>query len=241
MNFNISEINSWYKTEAGKINKDLVVDSINSIILDHYDRSILYIGPNDIIRKIMKQDKSFNSFFVSTSKYSDIKAEIENLPFQNSSIDLFVLVHSLEINKDPHAVFREINRILKEDGEIIITSFNKMSFIGLFNYLPVDSIFKNKNYIRISRLEDWAKLFSYQINRIMNINKIPPFNNKKILKYLGFLNNTIFSKINFFGNSYILYAKKNTYKFISLKNWHKKNNIILGKFSKPMIHNNYEE
>ena len=241
MNFNISEINSWYKTEAGKINKDLVVDSINNIILDRYDRSILYIGPSDITKKIMKKDKSFNSFFVSTSKYSDIRAEIENLPFQKSSIDLVVLVHSLEINKNPHAVFREINRILVDDGEIIITSFNKMSFIGLFYYLPIDSIFKNKSYISIGRLEDWSKLFSYEINRIMNINKIPPFENKKILKYLSFLNNTIFCKINFFGNSYILHAKKNTYKFISLKNWHKKNNIILGKFSKPMIHNNYEE
>ena len=240
MNFNISEINSWYKTDAGKINKDLVVDSINNIILDRYDRSILYIGPSDITKKIMKKDKSFNSFFVSTSKYSDIRAEIENLPFQKSSIDLVVLVHSLEINKNPHAVFREINRILVDDGEIIITSFNKMSFIGLFNYLPIDSIFKNKSYISIGRLEDWSKLFSYEINRIMNINKIPPFENKKILKYLSFLNNNIFCKINFFGNSYILHAKKNTYKFISLKNWHKKNNIILGKFSKPMIHN-YEE
>ena len=80
MNFNISEINNWYKTEAGKINQDLVVDSINNIILDRYDRSILYIGPNDITKKIMERDKSFNSFFVSTSKFSDIKAEIENLP-----------------------------------------------------------------------------------------------------------------------------------------------------------------
>ena len=36
------------------------------------------------------------------------------------------------------------------------------------------------------------------------------------------------------------YPKK-TFKYISVKNWHKKNNIILGKFSKPVIHNNYEK
>ena len=70
MNFNISEINNWYKTEAGKINQDLVVDSLNNIILDRYDRSILYIGPNDITKKIMERDKSFNSFFVSFSAIS---------------------------------------------------------------------------------------------------------------------------------------------------------------------------
>ena len=56
-----------------------------------------------------------------------------------------------------------------------------------------------------------------------------------------FKNNSIFSKANFFGNTYIMYIKKKTYKFISLKNWHKKNNIVLGKFSKPVIHNNYEK
>ena len=116
-----------------------------------------------------------------------------------------------------------------------------MSFIGLINLFRIDTIFKNKSYISISRLEDWAKLFSYEIYKILNINKIPPFKNKKILKYLSFLNNSIFSKANFFGNTYIMYIKKKTYKFISLKNWHKKNNIVLGKFSKPVIHNNYEK
>ena len=55
-----------------------------------------------------------------------------------------VLIHSLEINKDPHAAFREINRVLVDDGEIIVASFNKMSFIGIFNLLRIESIFKRK-------------------------------------------------------------------------------------------------
>ncbi len=241
MNFNISEIDKWYETEAGKINGNLVSCYINKIIKDKLDKHILYIGPHNIIKKIMQDNLSFNSFYISTTNSCDIKAEIQKLPLKESSIDCAVLIHSLETNNNPHAAFREIDRVLAEDGEIILASFNKMSFIGLINIFRLDTIFKNKSYISISRLEDWAKLFSYEINRIFNINKIPPFKNKKILKYLSFLNNSVFSKANFFGSTYIMYAKKNTYKFISLKNWHKKNNIILGKFSKPMIHNNYEK
>ena len=241
MNFNILEINKWYETEAGKINGNLVTCFINTIIKDKLDKNILYIGPDNIIKKIMQDNLSFKSIFISTSKNCDIKAEVENLPLKESSIDCAVLIHSLETNKNPHAVFREIDRVLTEDGEIILTSFNKMSFIGIINLFRIDTIFKNKSYISISRLEDWAKLLSYEIHRIFNINKIPPLKNIKILKYLSFLNNSIFSKANFFGYTYIIHAKKNTYKFISVKNWHKKNNIILGKFSKPMIHNNYEK
>jgi hypothetical protein len=84
-------------------------------------------------------------------------------------------------------------------------------------------------------------LFSYDIKQIFNINKIPPINNIKILNYFLFLNKNPFSKINFFGNNYVIFANKKTFKYISVKNWHKKNNIILGKFSKPVIHNNYEK
>ena len=241
MNFSTEEINKWYETEAGKINGNLVTCSVNKIIKDKLNSDILYIGPSNIVKEIMHDNLSFRSFYISSSSNCDIKAEIQKLPLKESSVDCVVLIHSLETNKNPHAAFREIDRVLTEDGEIILVSFNKMSFIGLINIFRIDTIFKNKSYISISRLEDWAKLFSYEIYKILNINKIPPFKNEKILKYLSFLNNSIFSKANFFGNTYIMYIKKKTYKFISLKNWHKKNNIVLGKFSKPVIHNNYEK
>ena len=107
--------------------------------------------------------------------------------------------------------------------------------------MPFKSIFKNKNYISISRLLDWMSFFSYEVKQVFNINKIPPLKNNKILKYLQFLNNRHFSKINLFGNCYVIYSNKKTYKYISVKNWHKKNNIVLGKFSKPIIHNNFDE
>ena len=107
--------------------------------------------------------------------------------------------------------------------------------------MPINTIFRNKNYLDISRLSDWMSLFSYDVKQVFNINKIPPLKNKKIIKYLAFFNNNIFSKINYFGNSYVFFASKKTYKFISVKDWHKRDNIILGKFSKSIIQNNYEK
>ena len=241
MNFKTSEINNWYLSRAGEINQDLIINSINKILRPSFDKNILYIGTERLTREIMDKSYNFNSFYVSNSKGADIKAELQNLPFQKSSIDRIVLIHSLEVEQNPHAAFREVNRVLADDGEIIIASFNKTSFLGLYRLLPINSIFKNKVYINISRLIDWMSLFSYDVNSIFNINKIPPFKNNKFLEFLSFLNGNIFSKINYFGNSYVIFAKKNTFKFISVKNWHKKDNIILGKFSKPVVHNNYEK
>lgn len=241
MNFKFSEINKWYETRSGIINATIIIDSINRVLKISNDKKILYLGQYSIISKIMNFNGNFYSYYLSDAENADIKGELKNLPFEESSIDCIILIHSLDYEEDPHAVFREIDRVLKEDGEVIISGFNKISFLGIFSILPLKSIFRNKKYITISRLSDWMKLFSYDIKHILNINKIPPFKNQKLINFFNFLNNSVFSKINFFGNSYIFFANKKTYKYISVRNWHKKNNIILGKFTKPIVHNNYEK
>ena len=241
MNFKLSEINKWYQTKSGVINASIIIDSINRTFKISNDKKILYLGEDSIIATIMNSSDNFNGFYLSDTENADIRGELRNLPFEESSIDCIIIIHSLDYEKDPHSAFREIDRVLKEDGEIIISGFNKMSFLGIFSMLPIKSIFRNKKYITIGRLSDWMKLFSYEIKHILNVNKIPPFKNQKLINFFYFLNNDIFSKINFFGNSYIFFANKKTYKYISVKNWHKKDNIILGKFAKPVVNNNYEK
>ena len=241
MNFKPSEINKWYKTKAGDINSKLITDAISKVFYVTSDKKIIYFGPHSIVKKIMNDNYSFNSFFISSFNNADIKAEIQKLPFQDASIDFVVLIHSLDMNENPHGAFREIDRVLADEGKIIVAGFNRLSFLGIYSFLPINSIFRNKNYLNIGRLSDWMSLFSLEVKQIFNINKIPPLKNKKIIKYLTFLNNNIFSKINYFGNSYVFFASKKTYKFISVKDWHKRDNIVLGKFSKPIIQNNYEE
>ena len=131
---------------------------------------------------------------------------------------MILWIHSFEVEQNPHAGFREVNRVLAYDGGIIIAGFNKTSFLGLYRLLPISSIFKNKVYINISRLIDWMSLFSYDVNTIFNINKIPPFKNNKFLEFLSFLNGNLFSKITYFGNIYVIFAKKTTFKVISFNN-----------------------
>ena len=241
MNFKISEISAWYKTASGKINAQLIIDTVNNAFHASHDQNIIYIGPYSLMKEIISKNYNFNSFYISLDKNADIKAKIHSLPFQESTVNCVILVNTLDTEESPHAVFREVDRILTDDGKLIISGFNKISFLGLCSFLPLKSIFRHKKYISIGRLSDWMSLLSYDVKYIFNVNKIPPVASNKIIKYLNFLNNNIFSKINYFGNSYIFIARKRTYKHIAIKNWHKQNNIILGKFSKPAINHNYEK
>ena len=241
MNFKNTELNNWYKTNAGIINSRLIISTINKIFSSDVKKNILYFGEYSIVKKLMDVDQSFNSYYVSLSEKSDIKSELNKLPFQESSIDCVILIHALDFQNDPHSAFREIDRVLKDDGKMITIGFNRNSFLGIYSIMPFKSIFRKKKYISISRLSDWMSLFSYEVKQVFNINKVPPVKNNNILRNLKFLNNDFFSKVNLFGNCYVIYSCKKTYKYIAVKNWHKKNNIVLGKFSKPIIHNNFDE
>ena len=241
MNFKSSELSKWYNTNAGIINAKEIIKAVDKILSVDVNKNILYFGEYSIVKKILEKNQSFNSYYIGLSEKSDVSADLNKLPFQESSIDCVVLIHSLDTQDDPHTVFREIDRVLTDDGIMITIGFNRKSFLGFYSLMPFKSIFKNKNYISISRLLDWMSLFSYEVKQVLNINKMPPLQSSKIIKYFQFLNKGIFSKFNLFGNCYVIHSNKKTYKYISMKNWHKKNNILVGKFSKPIIHNNFDE
>lgn len=96
-------------------------------------------------------------------------ARFDELPFSSQSIDLLVLPHVLEFAEEPHRVLREIDRVLMPEGQLVITGFNPASIwgghhwlrrVGLRPYLP-----RSSQLIALSRLKDWLKLLSFEVNR----------------------------------------------------------------------------
>ena len=63
----------------------------------------------------------------SASLVTDFSA----LPFPANSLDLVVLPHSLELNTDPHATLREVERVLVPEGRVVICCLNPASLWGL--------------------------------------------------------------------------------------------------------------
>ena len=59
----------------------------------------------------------------------------EELPFTSQSLDLVILPHVLEFAADPHAVLREVERVLMPEGRVVISGFNPASSWGLRQYL----------------------------------------------------------------------------------------------------------
>jgi SAM-dependent methyltransferase len=103
---------------------------------------------------------------------SDIRVDhYEALPFATQSLDLVVLPHVLEFSTDPHQILREVDRVLRPEGRIIVSGFNPVSLWGAGQLLgrSVGRPFlpANLRFIGIPRLRDWFKLlgFEHEIGR----------------------------------------------------------------------------
>ena len=95
------------------------------------------------------------------------------LPFPANSLDLIVLPHALESSGDPHALLREVGRVLVPEGRVVICGLNPASLwalrerrgrlyrqLGLNSpsYLPQDG-----QPIGFWRLRDWLRLLSFEV------------------------------------------------------------------------------
>lgn len=59
-----------------------------------------------------------------------LHADYAALPFPEGSLDLVTLPHTLDSHPDPHAVLREVARVLAPGGRVLISGFNPMSLWG---------------------------------------------------------------------------------------------------------------
>ena len=60
-----------------------------------------------------------------------IKGDMHNLPFKNETLDCVVINHVLEHTKNPSKVLKNVHRILKKNGKLIIGVPNASSFQSL--------------------------------------------------------------------------------------------------------------
>jgi SAM-dependent methyltransferase len=96
-------------------------------------------------------------------------ASYEDLPFDAQSLDLVVLAHVLECAADPHQILREVDRVLRPEGRLVVIGFNPVSFWGA-RHLAARTLSRpcppcTGPFIAVQRLRDWLMLLSYGIER----------------------------------------------------------------------------
>ena len=102
----------------------------------------------------------------------DLHCDFSALPFPANSLDLVVLPHTLELDADPHATLREVERVLVPEGRVVICGINPASLWGLrqrrahlYRRFGVGQLFlpREGEFIGYWRMRDWLRLLSFEV------------------------------------------------------------------------------
>jgi SAM-dependent methyltransferase len=111
------------------------------------------------------------------------------LPLASQSMDLVLLPHVLEFSTQPHAILREAERVLRPEGQIVITGFNPLSLWGVRRALPSaqSQMPFQGQFIGLHRLKDWLTLLGLELNGGRFGCYAPPFSNATWLRRAAFM------------------------------------------------------
>ena len=96
----------------------------------------------------------------------DFVSAPEDLSVATDSIDAVFLPHVLETAEDPHAVLREVDRILRPDGHVVVAGFNAWGWWGVRHYLSRHRFpAGGQRMVSEYRLRDWLHLLDYHVQQ----------------------------------------------------------------------------
>lgn len=161
---------------------------------DYFDRSVADIFGFNAVQLGLPQQEFLRAsrmplrFTAAAEIGAQVLAEMEELPFETGSIDLALLPHLLEFHKHPHHILREIERMLRPEGHVIISGFNPRSLWGMRRALGSKSGYPwCGSFIALSRLKDWLALLGFEIVGGRFACYAPPVINPKWLHRFHFM------------------------------------------------------
>ena len=95
----------------------------------------------------------------------DLVTAPDCLGVANDTVDVALLPHVLETHDDPHGVLREVDRVLRSDGHVIILGFNPVSLWGLRHFVTRRRFPPQvRRLIPEHRLRDWLRLLNFSVD-----------------------------------------------------------------------------
>jgi len=137
-----------------------------------------------------------------------------NLPIASDVMKLVILPHTLEFCDRPHQALREADRVLTDDGQLLIIGFNPLSQFGVGHWLRGwrDKPPWNAHCFSRGRVTDWLSVLNYQVTDSRSFYLRPPVNRQWVLHGLSRLER-LQPWLGAVGAVYILHARKQTIPF----------------------------
>lgn len=188
------ELSAWFATPPGQYLLAWEREQFDNAVVDRFGYHALQLGlpaldtlrSNRMPHRWLAMPETLSSVEAlsadslaqsdATAPSVSLVTHAAALPFASNSLDLVVLPHTLEFSADPHAVLREVERVLVPEGRVVLSGFNPASLWGLRQqqaycaawlgarpgplFLP-----ETGDFIGPWRLRDWLRLLDLEMEQ----------------------------------------------------------------------------
>ena len=191
----------WLDTNAGQALLTQECLLANAVLERVFGDQIVQVGSWGPAGKLLAAARTQAAMVFSADGGGDACSLPERLAIRTDSIDAVLLPHTLELTADPHSVLREVHRVLRPDGKLIVLGFNPFSWWGVRHQFSLNG-YPQGMYRHISkrRICDWLRLLNLRIDLVQACYVTPASNN--MLK--------LFQRGQYFANAYLVMASKET-------------------------------
>lgn len=180
-------LQEWFQTPLGQYLLEKERAYLDDVTPDIFGFHALQLGMADV--DLLRENRITHKMRVAQGGTPDVHARCQELPFATQSIDLVLLAHVLEFADEPHAILREVDRVMMPEGRLVIVGFNPWSMWGLRSALGLSNQQApwNGRFVSLLRVKDWLALLGFEVNAGRLIGYAPPFDSEKLRRRFGFM------------------------------------------------------
>jgi SAM-dependent methyltransferase len=164
-------VHGWLNTPLGKSlvkqEKRVVEDAFDGI----FGEQCLQLGLWGEPRTFLKFSRTQRATLIgcqADGKIDDpdsVKGLLHRLPVASDSVDAVFLPHTLEFSSRPHAILREVHRVLRSDGYLVALGFKPGGLWGVRRLIPGAALPPGaEQLISDRRMKDWLNLLDLRIH-----------------------------------------------------------------------------
>ena len=152
----------WLESPLGRYVAQREQRIFDRVVPDLFGFYALQMGAASL--PLLSTSRVVNRWTVAWDTAGDFLAEPDQLPFPDNQFDLILMPHVLEFQSLPHETLREVFRVLRPEGRLLLTGFNPYSLYGTKRFFGREraGIWAGE-FITLSRVKDWLTLLGFDL------------------------------------------------------------------------------
>jgi SAM-dependent methyltransferase len=180
-------LQEWFASPLGEYLLEKERAYLDDVTPDIFGYHALQLGMPQV--DLLRESRIAHRMRIAAAEHPDVYAKCHELPLAPHSIDLVLLPHVLEFAAEPHAVLREVDRVMMPEGRLVIVGFNPWSLWGLRGALGYSRNEPpwNGRFVSLLRVKDWLALLGFDVNAGRLVGYAPPIDSAKLRRRFGFM------------------------------------------------------